>query len=60
MRAVVPARRFQSEGLTPEDTTRTRTSPGPGSGSGISPYCIISAGPFCSYQTAFIVNSPQP
>ena len=33
---VVPARDFQSVGLTPATTTRTSTSPGPGTGVGTS------------------------
>src|SRR5437764_14970124 len=42
-----PARALTSDGLTPENATRTRTSPGAGEGVGNSPTCRTSlAGPF--------------
>ena len=42
---IIPARNFQSVGLTPARTIRTRTSPGPGSGRSRSTTCSTDDGP---------------
>src|SRR5207237_7944241 len=48
-----PARALTSDGLTPENATRTRSSPGAGEGVGNSPTCRTSlAGPFAVQKAA--------
>ncbi len=54
-RGVIPARIFQSVGLTPEARTRTRTSPSPGCGRSISStWSTSAAGPVRRYNAAIM------
>ena len=56
-----PARLFTSEGLTPETLSLTNTSWGAGRGFSSSPTVSTScAGPFLSYQAAFIQHLRNP